>query len=868
MFFVSLFFPMALLAIIAYALWHKKPAFQQEYREEVAGLPDLLRYARPVNERVVQLKNGELLAGIRYRGVDLDSATNHEIMAMMGKLNSILCGFGSGWMMHVDSVRKYALNYQSGTDFPHPVFRLMNEEREAQFRAEGTHFESDFAVMLTWLPPTVAEARAHSMIYESSDSNVVTERDLGAKSLLYFEEKVGRFEAVMKSMLHDVRRMERGPWIEDNVGNAHAVDDLISYIAFCVSGNDKGIRISRNTKTDLDYLVGSHSFVGGNAPKVGDMHIRVVTIEGVPTEASPLIMDVLNRIQVRYRWSTRWIFQDTQKAKGRIEKIKKKWKQKERPMMDDVLGRESGNIDLDAAKMAADAVVAMSELESGDVKPGDYTSVVVLMDESESEVIESAKMVAQLITDLHFPARVEDANSVEAYLGSLPGHGYENVRELPMHSMNLAYLFPATATWSGVPRHPCKWYPEPRSPLFQANAHGSTPFNGVMHFDDVGHAFVVGGTGGGKSTLAQFLIKRQFQYKDAAVFVFEKGYSGAVMCDAVNGRHYDIGNDEWKNAGFAPLGETNTVQGRKWAEEYVEVLFELQGRTLNPKNRQSVKEALKKLGSETEKRTMTKFVSYLDDAELRDILDFYTVNGENYFIDETPENEDVGFSRLTVFEMEHLMEMGPKYVVPILLYLFRKIERSLKGKPTLIVLDEAWLMLSHPLFKERIKVWLKTLRKANTSVWFFTQELAELANSEIRDAIYTSCPTRILLPNPDAVSSSMKPLYVELGLNDQQIELIANAQRKRDYYYVSPYGKRMFQLELGRLNLAFVGVSGKEEVAEARALKKDLGDRAWQIEWVRRRAGRDWARALELLYDKEATNDSEISGNRHARMRA
>src|SRR5690606_31268128 len=149
---------------------------------------------------------------------------------------------------------------------------------------------------------------------------------------------------------------------------------------------------------------------------------------------------------------------------------------------------------------------------------------------------------------------------------------------------------------------------------------------------------------------------------------------------------------------------------------------------------------------------------------------------------------------------------------PILLYLFRKIEKTMKmGKPTLIILDEAWLMLQHPLFKERIKVWLKTLRKNNAYVWFFTQELGDLAKSTIRDAIYASCPTKILLPNPSANSTTDRPLHAEPGLSDQHIDLIANATNKRDYYFVSPYGYRMFKLELGPMNLAFVGVSGEDE---------------------------------------------------------
>lgn len=860
--FFGFFVPAVFLCIVFYALWRDKPGFQKEYRTEVEGLPDILRYAHPLNSKVVQLKNGELLAGFFFRGRDMESSTNNEIMGMMGRLNTMLCKFGSGWMMHVDNAREYALEYHSADHFPHPVLKLMNAEREAQFTAEGRHYESRFALFITWLPPSKLESRMMSMIYESSDKKLTSDAEASRKNMQVFEQKLGELELAMKGMLHDVLRIKHGAWIEEPNGNAYAYDPLASYLNFCITGRRRRVRVSRNSRSDLDYLVGSYDFVGGTEPTVDGMHMRVVSIEGFPSEASPQVLERLNRLQVRYRWSTRYIFQDTQRAKARLERIKKMWGQKVRPFLDEVMGRNSGVLDLDAQKMATDALMAMNELESGDVKNGFYTSAIVLMDEDESAVIEGAKQIKGMMDDLMFPARVEDSNSVEAFLGTLPGHGYENVREFPIHTMNLAYLFPATATWSGVPVHPSKFYKKNSPPLFQANAYGSTPFNGVMHHDDIGHAVIVGGTGGGKSTLAQFLNARHFQYEFAATHLFEKGYSGAVLCDAIEGNHFDIGSEGWKG-GFAPLADTDTVTGRKWAEEYIEVLLALQNYVVTPKTRLSIKAALKRHASEPlDSRDMTRFVNFLDDEQLRMVLSFYTVGGDNYLIDSKPTEESINLTRLNVFEMEHLMEMGERYVVPILLYLFRKIEKTLQlGKPTLIILDEAWLMLQHPLFKERIKVWLKTLRKANAYVWFFTQELGDLAKSTIRDAIYASCPTKILLPNDNATSEAERPLYAELGLNDQQIEMIANAQKKRDYYYLSPYGHRMFQLELGPMNLAFVGVSGKEEVAEARALKAELGAKKWVIEWTRRRAGADWARALELLYEKEAKNDPDYAGN-------
>jgi type IV secretion system protein VirB4 len=206
-------------------------------------------------------------------------------------------------------------------------------------------------------------------------------------------------------------------------------------------------------------------------------------------------------------------------------------------------------------------------------------------------------------------------------------------------------------------------------------------------------------------------------------------------------------------------------------------------------------------------------------------------------------SDNVSLGRFVVFEMEHLMGMGQKYAVSVLLYLFRCIERGLDGAPTLLVMDEAWLMLSHPLFQEKIREWLKTLRKANCAVWFATQELSDVGNSPIRDVIFSACPTRILLANPELLSDeeAAKP-YRGLGLNDRQIELLGRMTKKMDYYYTSPNGRRKFQLGLGPVNLAFVGASGKDDVKKARELIAAYGDH-WVVEWLRWcNATKEWGR--------------------------
>src|SRR3546814_18791506 len=98
-------------------------------------------------------------------------------------------------------------------------------------------------------------------------------------------------------------------------------------------------------------------------------------------------------------------------------------------------------------------------------------------------------------------------------------------------------------------------------------------------------------------------------------------------------------------------------------------------------------------------------------------------------------------------------------VLPVLTYLFHRLEERFNGRPTLLILDEAWVFLDNPLFAARIREWLKVLRKKNVSVVFATQSLADIADSSIAPAIIESCPQRILLANDRAIEPQARAAY-------------------------------------------------------------------------------------------------------------
>ena len=229
-------------------------------------------------------------------------------------------------------------------------------------------------------------------------------------------------------------------------------------------------------------------------------------------------------------------------------------------------------------------------------------------------------------------------------------------------------------------------------------------------------------------------------------------------------------------------------------------------------------------------QTLSELSVTIQDEAIREAIKQYTVDGTmGHLLD--AEEDGLSLTDFTVFEIEELMNLGEKYALPTLLYLFRRIERALHGQPAVIILDEAWLMLGHPAFRAKIREWLKVLRKANCLVLMATQSLSDAANSGILDVIVESTATKIFLPNVYARDEDTAVLYRRMGLNARQIEILATAIPKRQYYYVSENGRRLYDLALGPLALAFVGASDKDSIATIKTLEAKYGG-TWVHEWL------------------------------------
>ncbi len=797
-----------------------------EYRNRPSLLADYLPWAALVAPGAVLNKDGSFQRTAKFRGPDLDSATAAELVGTTARLNNALRRLGSGWAIFVEAQRNAANTYPA-SDFPDPVSRLVDLERKAQFEQDAAHFESAYFLTLCWLPPAEDAARTEAWLYEGRAQNGVDAREI----LRTFIDRTNRVLQLIEGFVPEAA------WLSDG--------ETLTYLHSCISSRRQRVRVPE-VPMHLDALLADQPLIGGLEPRLGGQHLRTLSIIGFPSATFPGVLDELNQLAFPYRWSTRAIMLDKLEATKLLTRIRRQWFAKRKSIgaiLKEVMTNEASTLlDTDAANKAADADAALQELGSDMIGEAYVTATLTVWDKDARTADEKLRLVEKVIQGRDFTCITETVNAIEAWLGSLPGQTYANVRQPPVSTLNLAHMIPLSAVWAGE-----VWDSHLRAPsLFVARTEGATPFRFSLHVGDVGHTLIVGPTGAGKSVLLALMALQFRRYAGAQIFAFDFGGSIRASAIAMGGDWHDLGGALSDGSAHAvalqPLALIDDAAERAWAAEWVGTILSREGIIMTPDAKEHLWTALTSLASAPSgERTLTGLAVLLQSSVLKQALRPYCLGGPfGRLLD--AEAERLGEADVQTFETEGLI--GAAAAPAVLSYLFHRIEGRLTGAPTLIIVDEGWLALDDTGFADQLREWLKTLRKKNASVVFATQSLSDIAGSPIATALIESCQTRLFLPNERTIEPQITNVYRQFGLNDRQIEIVSRATPKRDYYCQSRRGNRLFELGLGPVALAFTAASSKSDQAAITELVAAHGQGGFAAAWLRRK---DAAWAADLL---------------------
>lgn len=795
----------------------------RSYKSNGPKLTDYLPWAGLIAPGIVLNKDGAFQRSLQFRGPDLDSATPSELMGAAARLNNALRRFGSGWCLHVEARRGPAPGYPDSA-WPDAVSWLIDEERRQVFETAGARFESRYFVSLTWLPPAERQGKLETMLFEGGEG-----KGAGIDYQLHLDSFIERTDQLM-ALLEAMMPLAR--WLSD--------EETLTYLHDCISDRSHRVAVP-STPFHLDALLPDAPLLGGLAPKLGAKHIRVISVRSFVTETEPGLLDALNRLAISYRWVTRYLPLDREDARKEVEKIRKRWFSQRvglGAMLRAALFKDEPVLhDNAATNLATDADMALQELGADAIGAGYATLTLTVAEEDENLADETVRQIQQVADGMGFITQAETVNAIEAWLGSLPGSAYADVRRPILLTPSLAHLLPTSAVWAGPERNAHLDGP----PLMLTATDGATPFRFDLHAGDVGHTMIVGPTGAGKSVLLATLAAQWRRYPGAQLYLFDKGRSARAAILGLGGAFFDLGEDG--ALGLQPLEHIDDQNERAWALDWIVGLIASANVMVTPELRAELWRTLEVLASRPqEDRTLTLYTALVQDASVRAALQPFTHAGPHgRLLDH--DRTSLGYGAVQAFEMDDLMRR-PLAAGAVLSALFHVLERRFTGVPTLLVLDEAWLFLKDAFFAAQVQDWLKTLRKKNVAVVFASQELADVEASPIASTIIEACLTRVFLPNDRAREPRSRSFYERLGLNGRQIALIGNATPKREYYLVARDGCRLFELGLGPATLAFVGASRPEDHTLIDNVLASVGAQGFAAAWLDARGLADAANAV------------------------
>ena len=384
----------------------------------------------------------------------------------------------------------------------------------------------------------------------------------------------------------------------------------------------------------------------------------------------------------------------------------------------------------DAAASQRDALrVAADQLASNAIAFGGHHISMLLSDPDEKRLEQALTDTTAKLTGRGIIAVREDVNLEPAFWAQLPGNHQYIARRADISSLNWA-AYASLHNYPAGKRTGNQW----GEAIALLQTKSATPYAFNFHSGDVGNFTVVGPTGTGKTVVLTFLLA-QAQRHQPASFFFDRDRGAEIFIRALGGWYGVL--RPGVPAGLNPLQLPDSPENRHFLRGWLATLVRptdgaplsatdhaVIARAVNANYDTNIVPGHRRLAVLSELFSGHEAASEGNSLAAR-IRPWFGKGERAWLFDNA--RDELPAARIQGFDLTYILD-DPILRVPLLLYLFHRIEQSLTGQKALVFLDEGWRALDDPVFEESLRAWLKTIRKKNGLVGFGTQSASDIVD--------------------------------------------------------------------------------------------------------------------------------------------
>lgn len=278
--------------------------------------------------------------------------------------------------------------------------------------------------------------------------------------------------------------------------------------------------------------------------------------------------------------------------------------------------------------------------------------------------------------------------------------------------------------------------------------------------NNIGHTLLLGATGKGKTTLAEYLIYLSyFKYKNLRTYSLDSKNGMFIFTEFLGGKNISFNS---KDVQINPFKiDLNDTYNRNFLSNFIRILSNVEDEDeyitglINYTNTIPIEDRDVNILIEFGLPFYSKIFKFLSSFLMSDNANL--INGTKNSLDELENIRHINFA------MDELFDKSEKIVAPIiyLIDFMIKIQSMKTGSPFLFFIDEAKYMLSNKNVEEVLKNMTLQIRKIGGIIIFGFQEIGHITDKSL---FKNNCATHIFF-SPDSIADDTYSEYESLGVS-------------------------------------------------------------------------------------------------------